>query len=84
MDAQACNVSKRCLHQRFVTIEEAALVVALSVIGVEPVNNIKLVTFVKEPNFSREIPLSVCKEEQVIKTSDTMDSLKTKIYKVRN
>lgn len=58
--------------------------VALSVILVEPVHNVKLVTFTKAPNFCRDILLSVCKEEQVIKASDTVDSLKTKIYKVRN
>lgn len=55
-------------------VEEAASLVALCVIKAESESNVKLVTFTREENAVREIPIN--------KTEESLETIKSKINKV--
>jgi hypothetical protein len=74
VDGQAAAASRRCLYERFVTIEEAVLLTTLCLIKAEAAGAVEVLTFVKEPFIFRDIPVS--------KAQETMESLKSKICKV--
>lgn len=77
LDMTAAIASRRCFFERFVSVEDAAVLVALCIIKAEIESNIKLVTFMK-PNEGtesiREIP--ICKMEE------SMETLKGKLSTV--
>lgn len=77
LDLQAAVESKKCSFERFVSVEDAALLVALCVIRGERIQNrLKLVTCTNKPTETiNEIPVDV--------VGETMNTLKTKLKRVR-
>lgn len=72
--------SRRCFFERFVSVEEAALLVTLCVVKAELESNVKVVSFVKDENKAdnrvavREVPIN--------KTEETLETLKAKLNTV--
>lgn len=56
-------------------VEEAASLVALCIIKAESESNVKLVTFMKAEKIVKDMPIN--------KTEETLDTLKSKINRVR-
>lgn len=76
LDSQAAMESRVCYKERFVTVEEAASLVALCVIKAESESNVKLVTFTKEDSGVKEIPIN--------KAEETLEGIKNKINRAES
>lgn len=77
MDQTAAVESKICFLERFVTVEEASLLVTLCAIKAEIESNVKIVTFTKVNEgvtSMKEIPFN--------KVEESMESLKSKLDRV--